>query len=152
MKSGFAHTGPPRSVYNRGAQMTHQARKTRAGPNARTRGRSRRSALGMRARDTIARVCRTRRDVLGGEASSAWAVLSDDVSPECGFSTKNTLRCGHRGETSSLSTAHAEAASPPRSSSRVRHTRAIVSRARIPSADRRDRPPARAFGPARVCR
>jgi hypothetical protein len=60
-----------------------------------------------------------------------------------GFSTEKYPALRHRGETSSLSTAHAEDASPPRSSRRVHHTRAIVSRARIHSADRRDSPPAR---------
>ena len=53
-------------------------------------------------------------------------------------------------ETASLKTAHAEGVSPLGLSRRVPNTRAIVSRARIPSADRRDRPSARAFGPVRV--
>ena len=48
------------------------------------------------------------------------------------------------------STRPTEDASPRGLSRRVHTTRAVVSRARIPSADRRDRPPERSFGPARV--
>jgi hypothetical protein len=43
--------------------------KTRAGPNARSGGRSRDSELGVRARDTTERVVCSHRDDPGGEAS-----------------------------------------------------------------------------------
>ena len=58
--------------------VRHFTGKTRAGPNARSGGRSPRSEVGMRAPETTARVVCIRRDDPGGEA---WAVLRDDVPP-----------------------------------------------------------------------
>ena len=55
-----------------------------------------------------------------------------------------------RRDSVSLRTAHEEDVSPPGLSRGVPDTRAIVFRARIPAADRRDRHQARAIGPIRV--
>jgi len=70
--------------------------KTRAGPNARSGGRSRRSELDMRARDTTEHgVFSPGRSRLRGV--SAWAVLRDDVSPPGAnaglFVLLNRVRC-----------------------------------------------------------
>jgi hypothetical protein len=75
------HTSSRAPSYAAGG-VRHFTRKTRAGPNGRSGGRSRRSELGMRAPDTTAGTCgvyspgRSR-----WRGVSAWAELRDDVSP-----------------------------------------------------------------------
>jgi hypothetical protein len=66
--SRTTHTSSRAPSYAAGG-VRHFTGKTRAGPNARSGGRSRRSALGMRAPHTTAREVCTRWDDPGGQAS-----------------------------------------------------------------------------------